>query len=82
MIKNINFILITLLLGSLVVSCNKDDDTNDPGDQIIVPEGYSLAWSDEFNNSSINMSDWQYEIGDGTDYEPGRNFKVTLSYKF
>ncbi len=68
MIKNINFILITLLLGSLVVSCNKDDDTNDPGDQIIVPEGYSLAWSDEFNNSSINMSDWQYEIGDGTDY--------------
>jgi hypothetical protein len=28
-------------------------------------EGYDLAWSDEFNGSQLNSSDWGYDIGTG-----------------
>lgn len=27
--------------------------------------GYTLAWADEFNGSTLNSSDWSYENGDG-----------------
>lgn len=27
--------------------------------------GYTLAWQDEFNGSSLNLSDWTHEIGTG-----------------
>ena len=27
--------------------------------------GYTLAWSDEFNGTSLNTSDWSFENGDG-----------------
>lgn len=55
-------------MTTMIFSCNKDDQKEEPTDQIQIPEGYSLAWSDEFNNSSINMENWQYETGDGSDY--------------
>jgi beta-glucanase (GH16 family)/spore coat protein CotH len=28
--------------------------------------GYSLAWSDEFNGTAVNESDWSFEIGRGS----------------
>ncbi|MDZ7743169.1 MAG: glycoside hydrolase family 16 protein [Bacteroidota bacterium] len=28
-------------------------------------DGYQLAWQDEFNDLTINMSNWDFEIGDG-----------------
>ena len=31
-----------------------------------APEGYSLTWSDEFDGSSLNMANWEYEIGNGS----------------
>ncbi|MEO6613275.1 MAG: family 16 glycosylhydrolase [Chitinophagaceae bacterium] len=27
--------------------------------------GYALAWADEFNGTSLNLSDWSFENGDG-----------------
>ncbi len=43
-----------------------------PDDEIIVPEGYALAWHDEFNDARLDggkpampsTSDWYYETGD------------------
>jgi len=29
-------------------------------------DGYSLAWSDEFNGTEINLDDWVYDIGTGS----------------
>ncbi len=28
--------------------------------------GYNLAWNDEFDGTSLNLSDWNYEIGTGS----------------
>ncbi|MDP3444216.1 MAG: hypothetical protein Q8T08_15270, partial [Ignavibacteria bacterium] len=56
------------LLSIVTFSCNKDNGIDDPNTQIEIPAGYTLAWSDEFNNSSINSAHWQYETGDGTEY--------------
>jgi len=64
--RNKNHFLFIVYLTSIFISCSKDDKTDD--NQIIIPEGYSLVWSDEFNSPSINTANWQYETGDGTDY--------------
>lgn len=29
---------------------------------MVVPEGYELVWSDEFDGNSLNTSDWTYEV--------------------
>ncbi len=61
------FVFLTLM-STVVFSCSKDDGNDDPNNQINIPDGYSMVWSDEFNDSSINNAHWQYETGDGTDY--------------
>lgn len=50
---------------SLFISCSDDPK---PTDEIEVPEGYSLVWSDEFDGTSIDPTNWVFETGDGTDY--------------
>ncbi len=40
-----------------------------PDDGYTTPisyEGMELVWSDEFNQNSLNLSDWTYEIGTGS----------------
>jgi len=37
-------------------------------------EEWGLVWSDEFDGTSVNADNWEFQIGDGTDYglpEPG-----------
>lgn len=68
MIRNTIYFTLTLLLSFTILSCNKNDKDENPDDNIPTPEGYSLVWSDEFNGTTINMANWQYETGDGTDY--------------
>ena len=64
--KQSNIYLAFLIMLIVMPACNDDDAiTEDP---IETPEGYSLLWSDEFDDPSINTAKWQYEIGDGTDY--------------
>jgi len=58
---------LSLLAGLLLIaSCGNDDEN--PGEVFDIPEGYSLVWQDEFNSTSIDMTNWGYETGDGTDY--------------
>lgn len=33
------------------------------GDSYTIPSGYSLAWSDEFNGSLIDLGNWNYDTG-------------------
>ncbi|MFK7949692.1 MAG: family 16 glycosylhydrolase [Saprospiraceae bacterium] len=49
-----------------IIACNPDPDVppiDEPGF-----EGYTLVWSDEFNDNTINLSNWVHELGDGTAY--------------
>jgi beta-glucanase (GH16 family) len=62
-----------LLLVGPIISCNSDDDSNKPNlnesaDVPTVYEGWTLRWNDEFNEAQINSNNWNYELGDGTDY--------------
>lgn len=50
-------------------------DDNDNGGALQIPSGgyvspssypgYTLAWADEFNGTSLNTNDWNYELGEG-----------------
>ncbi len=66
--KRFQYLAIFSLIFTTIFSCDKNNDNEEPENQISVPEGYTLVWSDEFNDESINMGDWHYETGDGTDY--------------
>ena len=37
-------------------------------------EKWSLVWSDEFNDSAVNLENWSYMTGDGTDYGETRGW--------
>jgi beta-glucanase (GH16 family) len=43
-------------------ACKSDDDDSDPD-----YNGYTLIWSEEFNEN-ISSDNWTYRLGDGTDY--------------
>jgi len=74
--RKLNYLVLLTIMSVVIFACSKDDGNNDgnnngniePDDEIIVPEGYSLLWSDEFEDASIDMANWQYETGDGTNY--------------
>jgi len=48
--------------------CKSDDETVGPTMETPDFEGYTLEWSDEFNDNSINTLNWVHELGDGTAY--------------
>ncbi|MCH2329735.1 MAG: hypothetical protein MK310_10410, partial [Rhodobacterales bacterium] len=56
-----------LLLIALVFiyACDKDESII-PGQNAY--NGYTLEWSDEFDDPFIDSNNWAYELGDGTDY--------------
>lgn len=59
MTKSIAFILF--LVSFLFSGCHKP---NDPEPVDLVPEGYSLMWSDEFNYTGLpDESKWSYDVG-------------------
>ena len=78
--KNLLYLFIALLFIG-VLSCDETDsltgpeetpnleNPEEPIDEIEAPEGYSLVWSDEFDSTAINMDNWNYEKGDGTDFD-------------
>jgi beta-glucanase (GH16 family) len=55
----------TIILFSLA-TCKSDDGDVTPS--ITEYEGYTLVWSEEFNEPSISNLNWTYELGDGTAY--------------
>lgn len=60
--KNIQ--LLSLFSFFLFASCDSDDKPT----QVPDFEGYTLVWSDEFNDETINRSNWTYETGNGVDF--------------
>lgn len=60
--------LLTLLCGSFLLlnSCSTDDDP-DTGSAITEYNGFTLVWSDEFDGTSLDRSNWTFETVDGTD---------------
>ncbi|MBT8230559.1 MAG: glycoside hydrolase family 16 protein, partial [Bacteroidia bacterium] len=60
--KTCNYIFLILCLA-LVISCNSDEEPTATEGY----DGFTLEWSDEFN-AGINLANWTYELGDGTDY--------------
>ncbi|MGB0432619.1 MAG: glycoside hydrolase family 16 protein, partial [Bacteroidia bacterium] len=53
--------LIVLGIGSCQVDDSEPNRRN-------TPDGYTLVWNDEFNSNSIDLDNWNYELGDGTAY--------------
>ena len=58
---------------TLFIACSDDSTQSSDNNSFPVPEGYTLVWSDEFNENEIDSNKWSYELGDGTDYglKPG-----------
>ena len=71
--KKTAYRFLFILLVGIVISCNKDDNSNEPEsnestDVPTVYEGWTLQWNDEFNEAQLNLNNWNYELGDGTNY--------------
>lgn len=64
--KNLALALLLMSFG-ILVSCNKNKNEN-PEEPIVIPDGYSLVWSDEFDSSAVSPDRWSYQTGDGTSY--------------
>ena len=56
-----NKFLLILIISSFI-KCKKDVSPD------VDFEGYSLVWSDEFDDNEINSLNWVHELGDGTAY--------------
>lgn len=75
----LSLLLALLFLG--MISCDdtknvagtdenpNEENPEEPIVEIEAPEGYSLVWSDEFDSTGIKMNNWNFETGDGTDYD-------------
>jgi beta-glucanase (GH16 family) len=57
MLKRLSIFL--LLLAGLLVSCQQSDP--------VLTES-KLVWADEFNGDSLDLSKWEIQLGDGSDY--------------
>ncbi|MFZ9047042.1 MAG: glycoside hydrolase family 16 protein, partial [Cyclobacteriaceae bacterium] len=55
--------LAVLMIG--ISACGSDSEM-----EMKIPpiEGYTLEWSDEFSGNAIDLDNWGFETGDGTDY--------------
>lgn len=59
------------LLASVLVCCSPDNkaagvtDEPEKDSDMFVPEGYSLLWSDEFDDTTLNTGNWSAETGTG-----------------
>ncbi len=59
---------LILLLCGLAFSCKKNDppaDSAPPQSDYNPGAGWKLAWSEEFNDNTLNTSTWNYEQGTG-----------------
>ena len=45
-----------------------DSGTDDDTDSVNL-DGYTLVWQEEFDGTELNANDWNYEFGDGTEFD-------------
>ena len=67
--KTTFYLGIFLMLTVFMSSCDEETLPPEEENPINIPDGYTLTWSDEFDDAAINTNHWKYEIGDGTGYE-------------
>ena len=69
----LNTSLAMIASVTLFTACSDDSTQSSDNNSIPALEGYTLVWSDEFNENEIDANKWSYELGDGTDYglKPG-----------
>ncbi len=60
------FCLLIIGLAVFFTACGDKDMEDMSGIQQY--DGYTLLWHDEFDDNSLNLENWGYELGDGTDY--------------
>lgn len=58
----LNYKLLAVVLLLFGVSCSSIQATPDPT-PIVVPEGWSLVWQDEFDGKTIDPANWTYDTG-------------------
>ena len=73
--------MFSAIVLTLITACTSDSDTSpsqiaDPTLEIVIPnegttspdsyDGMTLVWEDDFQGNSLNLSNWSYEIGTGT----------------
>ncbi len=77
------FLLVTLLAQ---FSCGQDksNQITNPDTTIPEPAGWKLVWNDEFNNTALDLTKWEFEVnadGGGNDelqYYTNRNVNAYL----
>lgn len=50
-------------LTLLLAACGGGDDSSGPE----IDDSWNLVWSDEFDGTSLDLSKWSYQLGDGCD---------------
>ena len=63
-------LLACLLFATAIASCKKESKITAPpeeptGASAAAALAYVLVWSDEFNGTSVNTSNWNFETGAG-----------------
>ena len=82
--EKLNFMkrgLFFLMLLGVFMQCGGDDDMAMPQNTLIEGEPvitvhpsanpdipFTLVWEENFDGDSLNMEDWNFELGDGCDY--------------
>ena len=62
--------LIIIIAIIISVACIKKDSSaliSSETRQVSDPPGWELIWNDEFDDSSIDLNKWEFQIGDGCD---------------
>jgi len=67
-----SFLKLLLLHISIIalISCS-DNTSAPPDDNTQTYPGYNLVWSDEFNETSLDQTKWNYETGTGVNGDFG-----------
>lgn len=66
--KKIAFFSISICFLA-IMGCQNDTPILDPHpcDFPLALDAYTMVWSDEFEGSDLDLDNWSYQIGDGTD---------------
>ncbi len=64
-----------VIIDTDLIEVTIQDNDEPPGNELIIPssgyqspteyDGYQMVWQDEFDQESLNLNDWTYEIGNG-----------------
>ena len=64
-----------VIVDTDLIEITIQDNDELPGNELIIPssgyqsptayDGYQMVWQDEFDQESLNLNDWTYEIGNG-----------------